>query len=249
MKWKQLIYDFYLKTGNLLIVLCRDSGKMLSVFLSKLLSVPSSKDSDLNAELKTKIDVAFKKLMASTKEEENIDCLRLLSSALLADSGIGVSIFLSEIQPIVEMMDVLILTEAKNDIQLLASEILALATSHKDFQKICEPGLLDEFLVMLKSDNPQIQARVLAATSKLATSNEKVKETILKDDGEEELQKIISLLNSNLTPEINQWVVEALTFLSYHPPAKELIVQNSKVVDLLFKLVTTSDRNLWYSFQ
>ncbi len=102
-------------------------------------------------------------------------------------------------------------------LQLLIAELLAIASAHKSFQKVNDPTALEELLVLLRSEDPEVQVRLAAAMSKLASGNETIKKLLLKgekniqfdsirdtffsyrllDKGASQLDKIMHLLRSD----------------------------------------------------
>jgi hypothetical protein len=137
-------------------------------------------------------------------------------------------------------------------IQVLIAELLALGSGHKSFQKIEDPAILDELLVLLKSDDPEVQVRVAAATSKLASGNENIKKFLMKDQGASQLEKIMNLLHSEDESEeraidVYEWAVEALSFLTLQSTVKETLVNDAKTLVALFSLAKRKNaQSLWY---
>jgi hypothetical protein len=67
---------------------------------------------------------------------------------------------------------------------------------------------------------------------------------VLKDGGREATEKILKLLVDK-NESVKQWAVEALSFLTLNPPAKELLINNPKALESLITFAK-KDKSLWY---
>lgn len=108
--WKrQQALDFvekYLKDILLLSDLNKEDEKgLVAVILSKLISAADTGKDDSLKPIKTRAQITINSWLQSSDTDMNIKALSALSCVLLADAELGVDIFLSEVQSIVEAID------------------------------------------------------------------------------------------------------------------------------------------------
>ena len=166
---------------------------------------------------------------------------------MLADIQVGTDIFIRELQGIIDAFEVFAdpsfnpdISDSKRNsrsqMQLLVSEVLAYASANQNFQKLCEPQLLEDLMGMLKSDDEEVSARIFVATSKLILANEKIRSKFFSEPKKMVSSMTTLLASSHVTKETTQWIIEAFSFLSLDPEIKELICFDNKITSYLFNL-------------
>ncbi|PRP80622.1 hypothetical protein PROFUN_11565 [Planoprotostelium fungivorum] len=241
----------------------RECRQMISVLLSRMMGV-------INEDIGTRLKISYGDIVANLLRDrqdvkKNVKGLAALTSIMLADADVGTEILLKEIQHVVECIDHLaqradVSSDTEKETQVeearsLASEVLAHASGNKKFQKVCEPRVMEELLSFLLSEKLETRAKVVAITSRLASGNSKMYDVIVaKDKGLKSLNEILRLLRtvSPLSSDdptrliVEQWTIEALSFLSLHGLVKEQLVSSSELLDKVIDLGKKGDKSLWY---
>src|SRR5690349_8793117 len=106
----------------------KETREVITLLFSKLISASSSSTSPQFLHFKQQFAHFFKNFLDITEDKKNLQAFGSLSALLLADIELGMDVFLANMQPIVECLDIMDNTEGA---QLLLSEIIAHATAHK----------------------------------------------------------------------------------------------------------------------
>eukprot|EP01119_Soliformovum_irregulare_P008153 TRINITY_DN2109_c0_g3_i1.p1 TRINITY_DN2109_c0_g3~~TRINITY_DN2109_c0_g3_i1.p1 ORF type:complete len:730 (-),score=253.34 TRINITY_DN2109_c0_g3_i1:68-1999(-) len=228
----------------------------IPLFVSKILTAAEENAKDpKSTEEYISVKKCFQETISSWLQERQVEtslnALRCLCGFMLGDNQLGTEILLKEVSNIVGVLD---LTQGKanseeisDEITLLTAEIFALAAGNKQFRAACDAEALDELFSLLKSEKPEVQARVAAAAAKFASTNAKLREDLLKNKGKDTIQNIIQLLDSGLkennsgksdSGSVEQWAVESLSFVSLYPEIKEQIT-NQDISSRLVKISRT----------
>lgn len=217
-----------------------ETKDILSVAINKIVnSLPETS----HEPIKKAIQEFVHEYLNSKDSQNNYRGAIVLDSVLLSNLDLGIDIFLNEIATIIDALDQLKISDKT---KLVISEIFAYASGHQTFQKACKPPVLEELLILLQSDDTEINARVVSATCKLAAGNKELAQMILQNDGRKQIKVIINALNrKDSSSTAKQWSIEALTFLSLSGKIKEALVNDKFAIQTLMN-IAKQDKTLRY---
>jgi hypothetical protein len=222
---------------------------VVSVVLARLFFVARQRDEDLDR-MKRALTSFLERRLNSGSEEDHLLGLTALVALLHADLEVGIEMLLKNVENILDNVDsdAVGKSEITKNIQLITTEIIALASSNSAFVKVIDDEHAEVLLALTNSSNVEIAGRALSAITKLAIGNKDIRSKVLKNGGDGLLNTSIRLVSSldTLSQELG---LEGLSFLSFAALIKEKIIKNKELLKMIVNLASSPQRSFWYTNQ